>query len=87
MKQQPQRMCIACRMRLDKQAMLRIVRSQDGEIRLDFTGKAPGRGAYLCDSKECLDKVIRQKTLNRVFKQEINPQIYAALAQQYDKRG
>ncbi len=74
-------------MRLDKQAMLRIVRSQDGEIRLDFTGKAPGRGAYLCDSKECLDKVIRQKTLNRVFKQEINPQIYAALAQQYDKRG
>ena len=80
-------MCIACRMRLDKQAMLRIVRSQDGEIRLDFTGKAPGRGAYLCDSKECLDKVIRQKTLNRVFKQEIDPQIYAALAQQYDKRG
>ncbi len=74
-------------MRLDKQAMLRIVRSQDGEIRLDFTGKAPGRGAYLCDSKECLDKVIRQKTLNRVFKQEIDPQIYAALAQQYDKRG
>ena len=74
-------------MRLDKQAMLRIVRSQDGEIRLDFSGKAPGRGAYLCDSKECLDKVIRQKTLNRVFKQEINPQIYAALAQQYDKRG
>ncbi len=80
-------MCIACRTRLDKQAMLRIVRSQDGEIRLDFTGKAPGRGAYLCDSKECLDKVIRQKTLNRVFKQEIDPQIYAALAQQYDKRG
>ena len=80
-------MCIACRTRLDKQAMLRIVRSQDGEIRLDFTCKAPGRGAYLCDSKECLDKVIRQKTLNRVFKQEIDPQIYAALAQQYDKRG
>lgn len=86
MKQQPQRMCIACRARLDKQSMLRIVRNKDGEIRLDFTGKADGRGAYLCDNPACLDKVVKQKLLHRVFHQEISDAVYQSLSGQYAQR-
>ena len=52
----PMRMCIACREMKPKQEMTRVVRNAEGEISLDPTGKAPGRGAYVCDNEECLKK-------------------------------
>lgn len=64
------RMCVGCREMKEKKALLRIVRNAQGEISFDRIGKAPGRGAYICKSKECLTKAVRQKQLGpRSWKQ------------------
>lgn len=60
----PMRMCVGCREMKEKKALLRIVRNAQGEISFDRIGKAPGRGAYICKSKECLTKAVRQKQLD-----------------------
>ena len=52
----PQRMCIGCREMKDKKALIRVVKSPEGQISLDSTGKKPGRGAYVCPDPECLKK-------------------------------
>ena len=57
MKNIPQRMCIACREMKPKNEMIRVVRSPEGEISLDFTGKKNGRGAYVCDGEACIKKL------------------------------
>lgn len=67
----PLRMCIACRQMKDKHDLCRIVRNSDGEIYLDATLKANGRGAYICRDISCLDKAIKSKALNRAFKCDI----------------
>ena len=54
LKQQPKRMCIACRGLFDKRDLMRIVRTPEGDLLLDKTGKLPGRGAYVCDTVDCL---------------------------------
>ena len=80
----PQRMCIACRRLFDKRDLLRIVRTPQGEVTFDPTGKAAGRGAYLCKDPECLKKTVKAKLLNKVFKTEISDEAYRALSEQYD---
>ena len=55
----PQRQCMGCRERKAKKELIRVVRGVDGTVSLDFSGKAPGRGAYLCPDPECLKKAIR----------------------------
>lgn len=72
----PMRMCIACREMKPKQEMTRVVKSADGEIRLDVTGKAPGRGAYICGGEECLKKLQTKKLLNRAFSAEVSADVY-----------
>lgn len=62
-----------------KKEMLRVIRTQDGEFLLDATGKKNGRGAYLCPSAACLEKAIRQKGLERSFKQSIPQEVYETL--------
>ena len=59
MKKPVVRTCIACRQEKEKKQMLRIVRDKDGNIKLDFTGKASGRGAYICDDPACIEKCVR----------------------------
>ena len=71
-----ERMCIACRQMKDKRDLLRIVKSKEGEITIDLTGKKNGRGAYVCKSEECLKTLKKQKSLNRVFKTNIDENIY-----------
>ena len=67
----PMRKCVGCQEMKSKKEMLRVIRTQEGEFLLDATGKKNGRGAYLCPSSDCLAKAIRQKGLERSFKQAI----------------
>lgn len=73
------RMCIACREMQDKRNLLRIVKDKEGNIFIDQTGKKNGRGAYICKNEECLKKLIKQKSLNKAFKCEINADVYEGL--------
>ena len=72
----PMRMCIACREMKPKSEMTRVVKSADGEIRLDVTGKAPGRGAYICSGEECLKKLQTKKLLNKAFSTDVSADVY-----------
>ena len=75
-KSQPMRMCIACRQMKLKKEMTRVVRNADGEIFADPTGKAAGRGAYICGSEECMKKLNDKKLLNRAFSTNVAPEVY-----------
>ena len=85
MQNAPLRMCIACRAMKDKRELIRIVKSAD-EIKLDPTFKAAGRGAYVCRSEECLKKLSKAKLLNRAFKCEVPPQLYAQIEEVANER-
>ena len=71
-----ERMCIACRQMKDKRQLLRIVKNKEGQVFVDMQGKQNGRGAYVCKDKECLTKLIKQKSLNKTFKMNITEDIY-----------
>ncbi len=75
-KKQPARRCIACNEQKDKKELLRIVRTPEGNIEIDLTGKKNGRGAYICKSEDCLKKVIKSKKLERSFEKEISNELY-----------
>lgn len=79
MKKIPQRTCIGCGEKKDKRDLIRIVKNKDGEISIDKTGKANGRGAYICDKVECLEKAIKSKKLEKSFEMKIENEIYDAL--------
>ena len=72
----PMRQCVGCREMKPKKELIRVVRSPEGGISLDFRGKAPGRGAYLCPDAACLKRAIKAKALNRAFDVEIPQEIY-----------
>lgn len=78
-KKVPQRKCIACQDRDSKKELIRIVKNKEGQIFLDLTGRANGRGAYICKSIECLTKAIKTKALNRAFKTEVSQEVYENL--------
>ena len=78
------RMCIVCRDRSDKKELVRVVRNKNGEIFLDKTGKANGRGAYVCKAKDCFDKLNKTRALNRAFKCEIPLEIYEKLGEEIE---
>lgn len=75
-KKKPARRCIACNEQREKNELLRIVRTPDGNIEIDLTGKKNGRGAYICKSEDCLKKVIKSKKLERTFEKEISQEFY-----------
>ncbi len=79
----PMRQCLGCREMKPKMELIRVVRSPDGEqIALDFKGKAPGRGAYLCPDPDCLKKAIRSRALERAFSAQIPQEIYDRLQEE-----
>ena len=78
----PTRMCIGCGEMKPKKELIRIVKNKEGEISLDFTGKKPGRGAYICNSEECLVKAIKNKKIERSFSQKIDDEIYEKLKEE-----
>lgn len=73
------RMCIACREMKDKKTLMRIVKNKEGKIFIDETGKANGRGAYICKDIKCLEKLKKQKILNKTFKCMVAPEIYTEI--------
>ena len=75
----PERTCMACNEQKEKQELLRIVKSKDGIIEVDLTGKKNGRGAYICKKEECLEKIIKSKRLERVFEKEISTELYESI--------
>lgn len=79
MKKLPQRTCIGCNAQKDKKDLIRIVKNKEGEISLDKTGKAQGRGAYLCDNVECLERAIKSRRLEKSFEMKIEDNIYEEL--------
>ena len=79
----PMRTCIACREEKPKREMLRVVKNSQGEIRLDFSGKLPGRGAYICDSEACIKKLRKNRLLNRAFSADVPEEVYRAVEEEY----
>ena len=75
----PMRMCVGCREMKPKKELLRVVKPQDGEARIDRTGKAPGRGAYVCDSLECLKKARKSRALERALDAQIDAAVFDQL--------
>ena len=78
----PMRMCVGCREMKPKMTLLRVVKPQDGDARIDRTGKAPGRGAYVCDDIECLKKARKSRALERALDCKIEDQVFEQLEAQ-----
>ncbi len=79
MKKIPLRRCIGCFESKPKNELYRIVKTPEGEILLDKTGKKNGRGAYICSNKDCLEKAIKAKRLEKEFETKISDEIYDEL--------
>lgn len=75
----PERTCIGCNEKKEKNKLIRIVKDQEGNIDVDLTGKSNGRGAYICKNIECLEKAMKTKRLERSLKTKIDLQIYESL--------
>lgn len=78
----PMRMCVGCREMKPKAELMRVVKPQDGDCAIDRTGKAPGRGAYVCESAECLKKAQKTKALERALEAKIDDAVFEQLASQ-----
>ena len=81
-KKVPMRTCIACRAEKPKRELVRVVKFGE-EIKLDLTGKANGRGAYVCNDKECIAKLKKQKMLSRAFSCQVADQVYDAIMEEF----
>ena len=84
MKKVPLRQCIGCGEMKGKKEMMRVIKTAEGDISLDITGKKNGRGAYLCMQKECLQKARKNKGLERSFKMSIPEEIYDTLDKEFE---
>ena len=84
-KKVPMRKCVGCQEMKVKKELLRVLRTESGEFVLDTTGRQNGRGAYLCFSKECFEKAVKNKGLERSFKQEIPKQVYEHLEKEMEQ--
>jgi predicted RNA-binding protein YlxR (DUF448 family) len=81
-KRKPQRTCLGCRTSKDKNELIRIVRSPEGTVAFDTTGKANGRGAYICPDSACFAKAVRSRALARALKAEIPEDVISRLMQE-----
>lgn len=78
----PMRTCIACKSNKPKKELLRVVKFGE-EIKLDRTGKLNGRGAYVCDCKECISKLKKGKLLNRAFSMMVPDEVYDKITEDF----
>ena len=81
----PQRMCLGCREHKDKKELVRVVRSPEGEVSVDLTGRKNGRGAYICRSKDCLKKARKQKAISKAINCEITDEVFEQLLIQIEE--
>lgn len=82
-RKKPKRQCIGCRESKEKQELIRIVRTLEGEFVIDRTGRKNGRGAYLCDNEACLKKAQKSDALNRSFRMDVPKDVYTELERQF----
>ena len=82
-KKVPLRQCVACREMKPKKELVRIIRTDDKEYKVDFTGKLNGRGAYICNSIECMDRCVKSKSLSKSFKENISQDTYTRLKEEF----
>lgn len=80
----PMRQCLGCRQMKPKRELTRVVRAKDGSVSLDLKGKAPGRGAYVCPSADCLKAAMRSRAIERSLEVSIPPELYDALVAQME---
>ena len=80
----PLRQCVGCREMKPKPELIRVVKSPEGEVSLDFKGKKPGRGAYVCPDPECLKKARKSRALERAFSTQIPEEVYEELERQME---
>ena len=80
----PMRKCVGCGEMKNKKEMIRVIRTSEGEFLLDATGRKNGRGAYICPNQECLKKAVKNKGLERSFKQAIPAEVYEELKKEMD---
>lgn len=83
----PLRKCVGCGEMKDKRDMLRVLKTAENEFVVDTTGKKNGRGAYLCYHRECLEKAMKSKGLERSFKMAISKEVYESLQKEFDLLG
>ena len=81
----PQRQCMGCRERKAKKELIRVVRTPEGNVQVDFSGKVNGRGAYLCPNPECLRKAQRIKSLERSLEIAIPEEVYTRLEKEIER--
>ncbi len=84
-KKVPMRKCIGCQEMKNKKEMMRVLKTPEGELVIDLTGRKNGRGAYLCFSKECLEKSIKNRGLERSLKMTIPASVYEKLKEEIDQ--
>ena len=84
-KKMPVRRCVGCQEMKNKREMIRVIRMPEGEFLLDATGKKNGRGAYICPTRECLEKAVKNKGLERSFKQSIPAGVYEMLEKEMEE--
>ncbi|MBQ7766949.1 MAG: YlxR family protein [Lachnospiraceae bacterium] len=82
-KKVPLRQCVGCMEMKEKKTMMRVLKTPEGDLVLDTTGKKNGRGAYLCKSLDCLKKAQKNKGLERSFKMNLSNEIYAGLEKEF----
>ena len=80
----PMRQCLGCHEHKPKRELVRVVRSPEGEVSLDLTGKSNGRGAYLCRSAACLQKAVRSNALSRAFGTAVPKEVLYRLEQELE---
>ena len=83
-KKVPMRKCVGCQEMKSKKEMIRVIRTSEGEFLLDATGRKNGRGAYLCPNSDCLARAVKNKGLERSFKQAIPKEVYEALEKEME---
>ena len=79
---EPKRMCVACREMKEKRKMFRVVKNAAGEIFADFSGKAAGRGAYICNNDECVKRLKKQRLLNKAFSAPVSDEVYRRIEEE-----
>ncbi|MBE5787588.1 MAG: YlxR family protein [Clostridiales bacterium] len=83
-KKVPMRMCVGCREMKPKRELIRVVRSPEGAVSMDPTGRKPGRGAYVCKSADCLKRALKQKQLERAFECALGEETSASLIRELE---
>lgn len=83
-KKTPLRSCISCREQKNKSELVRVIRTPEGTVLLDKTGKANGRGAYICNSKKCFEKAIKRNAFNSSLKVSFPADVYEEMIKEID---